>query len=90
MKPQPVIPRNYADWRHCIEVDCGIALTPEFVDLRIEALTRSGSEETRRFAALYGSEHLQRVIAWFHEARPDGQSNLREATKSIPHFCQPP
>jgi hypothetical protein len=74
MKPQPIIPSNYADWRHCIEVDCGIALTPEFVALRIEALTRDGSEEARRFAALYGSEHLQRVIGWFYLARPDQQS----------------
>jgi hypothetical protein len=74
MKPQPIIPSNYAEWRRCIEVDCGIALTPEFVALRIEALTRSESEEARRFAALYGGEHLQRVIGWFYSARPERQS----------------
>ena len=71
MRPKPIIPGSYAEWQHCIEVDCGIALTPEFVASRIEALTRAGSEEPRRFAALYGNEHLQRVIGWFTAARPD-------------------
>lgn len=71
MNPHPVIPRNFAEWRRCIEVDCGIALTPEFVAMRIEALTRNGSEEAHRFASLYGSDHLQRVIGWFHAARPN-------------------
>jgi hypothetical protein len=74
MKSNPIIPGSYADWRHCIEVDCGLALTPEFVTSRIEALTRPASEEARRFAALYGSKHLQRVIGWFHSARSDHQS----------------
>lgn len=74
MNPHPVIPQNYAEWRRCIEVDCGIALTPEFVAMRIDALTRSGSEEARRFAGLYGSDHLQRVIGWFHAARPASHS----------------
>jgi len=74
MKPQPIIPSNYIEWWRCIEVDCGIALTPKFVALRIEALTRSGSEETRRFAGLYASEHLQRVFGWFHEAHAEHQS----------------
>lgn len=71
MNPHPVIPRNFAEWRRCIEVDCGIALTPEFVAMRIEALTRNGSEEAGRFASLYGNDHLQRVIGWFHAARPN-------------------
>lgn len=74
MKPRPIIPSNYADWRRCIEVDCGIAGTPEIVALRIEALTRSESEEARRFAALDGSGYLRRVIGWFCSARPDQQS----------------
>lgn len=69
MKSTGVIPRSYNEWRHCIEVDCGIPLTPDFVSDRIEALTRSGSEEASRFARLYGNEHLQRVIGWFHAAR---------------------
>ena len=73
MKPRPIIPSNYADWRRCIEVDYGIAGTPEIVALRIEALTRSESEEARRFAALDGSGYLRRVIGWFCSARPDQQ-----------------
>jgi len=69
MKSHAVIPRNFDEWKRCIEVDCGIPLTPEFVATRIEALTRSGSEEASRFARLYGSDHLQHVIGWFETAR---------------------
>ena len=69
MNGKAVIPSNYAQWRHCIEIDCGLALTTEFVESRIDALSRSGSEEVRRFAALYGAEHLQSVLGWFMEAR---------------------
>lgn len=28
------IPRNYEQWRHCITVECGIALTPTFLSER--------------------------------------------------------
>ncbi len=62
------IPQNYAQWRRCIEVDCGIALTPAFVQARLDALTRHESDEVRRFERLYGAAHLQHVIGWFHAA----------------------
>ena len=65
-----VIPQNYAQWRHCIEVDCGIELTPTFISARLDALTRPDSDEARRFASLYGTPHLRRVLAWFHAALP--------------------
>lgn len=68
MTPSPVIPQTYAEWRHCIEVDCGIALTPEFVAARIDAFTRPGSQEASRFARLYGELHLKRVVGWYHTA----------------------
>jgi len=70
MNPNPVIPRTYAEWRRCIEVDCGLAITPEFVSARLAALKRNGSEEARRFAGLYGHDHLQRVVGWFEQANP--------------------
>ncbi len=76
MKASAVIPRTYTEWRRCIEVDCGIALTPEFVAMRIEALTRNGSEEASRFARLYGSDHLQRVIGWFQATQPAPSSTV--------------
>lgn len=65
----PAIPQTYAQWLHCITVERGISLTRGFVDERLTALHASTGEEARRFAQLYGSGHLQRVRAWFEEAR---------------------
>jgi hypothetical protein len=59
-----VIPRSYPQWRHCIEVDCGIALKPDFITARLAALTGT-ADEPQRFARLYGEAHLRNVIAWF-------------------------
>jgi hypothetical protein len=64
-----VIPANYDQWRHCIEVDCGLRLTPEFIAQRLAALDSPKSEEARRFAHLYGQRHLDNVINWFRSAR---------------------
>lgn len=64
----PVIPQTYEQWHHCITVECGIALTRAFVEERLAAL-RTGREEGRRFAQLYGGSHFQRVRAWLEEAR---------------------
>ena len=63
-----LIPSHYASWRYCIEVKCRLALTPDFLQARIAALSNSNDEETRRFARLYGDAHLDRVLAWFRQA----------------------
>ena len=63
-----VVPQTYAEWRRCIEIDCGIVLSAEFIASRIEALSRHGGAEPLRFARLYGPAHLQRVIGWFQAA----------------------
>lgn len=65
-----MIPATYAQWRHCIEVDCGIALEPQFIAARLDALARMG-DEAQRFARLYGDAHLQRVIHWFRQAQAE-------------------
>ena len=65
-----MIPRSYAQWRHCIEVDCGIALTPAYMTARVTVLT-SQADEPQRFARLYGQAHLESVIAWFRQAQSD-------------------
>lgn len=64
----PVIPQTYAQWRHCITVECGVALTPAYVAERLAVWRNPAHEETRRFAPLYGSAHLQAVIRWFEQA----------------------
>jgi len=63
-----LIPSNYASWRYCIEVKCGLALKPGFLRSRIAVLSDSSHEETRRFARLYGDAHLNRILAWFRQA----------------------
>jgi hypothetical protein len=65
----PVIPQTYAQWRHCIEVDCGIALTRPFIEERLSVWQDAGHVEARRFAQLYGDEHRLRVQQWFEQAR---------------------
>ncbi len=63
-----VIPSDYASWRYCIEVKCGLKLTSDFVGARIAILSDPDHEETQRFARLYGSGHRERVLAWFRQA----------------------
>jgi hypothetical protein len=65
----PAIPQTYAQWRECIEVDCGIALTAPFIAARLAILTQPQQEETVRFARHYGTAHLARVVAWFQTAQ---------------------
>ena len=33
------IPTNYAEWRECITVHCGIPLTPDYITERLIALS---------------------------------------------------
>jgi hypothetical protein len=62
-------PQNYAQWQHCIVVDCGIALTPAYIEERLAALQDDQDYHTRRFVELYGEQYLQYVIGWFTQAR---------------------
>lgn len=57
-----MIPQDCAQWRRCIEMDCSIPLRADFVSARLSVLRAADSDESRRFAWLYGDEHLQRVI----------------------------
>jgi len=65
------VPVNYLQWRHCIEVDCGIELTPPFIATRLQALASRQTEEAKRFARLYGDAHLRHVIGWFERAQQE-------------------
>jgi hypothetical protein len=64
-----MIPESYERWRRCITVDCGLALTPEFIDARLAELRDPSAHRTRRFVEQYGEAHRDRVIAWFERAR---------------------
>ncbi len=63
------IPRNYDEWRHCIEHWCGIELRPEFIARRLQALNDRGDDHTRRLLECYGEDHLQALIGWFERAK---------------------
>ncbi|NJN00523.1 MAG: hypothetical protein HC793_02525 [Aquincola sp.] len=64
----PVIPATYAQWRHCIEVECGIALDARYIAERLTILRQADHPETQRFATLYGQPHWRRVVGWFEQA----------------------
>lgn len=63
-----VLPGDYRQWRHCIEVLGGIELTPAYLGERLAILLDDEHPETINFAKLYGKEHLQRTVDWFCRA----------------------
>jgi len=63
-----MIPQSYEQWQHCITVQCGIALTPDYVGARLRVWQDENAEETRRFRRLYGDAHWRSVCAWFARA----------------------
>ena len=62
---------NYQEWRECIEVHCGIPLTPDFIEERLAALRKRSHPKTAEFERLYGVDHLERTIGWFERAAGD-------------------
>ncbi|MGF1476035.1 MAG: hypothetical protein ACFB6S_10780 [Geminicoccaceae bacterium] len=64
-----MIPETYERWRRCITVDCGLKLTPAFIDARLAELRDPSAHRTRRFVEYYGENHRASVIAWFERAR---------------------
>ncbi len=68
-----MVPEDYPDWRHCIEVVCGIPLTPHYMRERISALGDPHEFHTQRFIACYGDAHLLRVRAWFAQALTEAE-----------------
>lgn len=67
----PVIPQTYEQWRLCITVQCGMALTRSFAEERLAVWSNPAVDETRRFGQLYGASHLERVAGWFRRALGD-------------------
>jgi len=69
---EPITPNTYEEWRHCIIVECGLELTPDYISERISALQNNGDYYTQQFVKLYGQEHHQKVLAWFAQAQKAG------------------
>ena len=64
-----IIPNNFEEWRHCITVECGLDLTPGFVENRIASLQNTNEHYTQQFLKLYGEQHYQNVLGWFQQAQ---------------------
>lgn len=60
-----MIPKNYQTWRNCIVNECGIALTSDFIQQRLDVLRNPTHQETKRLVSLYGQQHLEKLIFWF-------------------------
>ncbi|MBA4144033.1 MAG: hypothetical protein H0X43_13925 [Nitrosospira sp.] len=62
------IPQTFREWRHCIEHECGIQLTPWFIEKRLRILGQRQHEETLRFIRHYGEAQWRRTVSWFKQA----------------------
>ncbi|MEL7128074.1 MAG: hypothetical protein AAGK23_00865 [Pseudomonadota bacterium] len=62
------MPQTYDEWEHCIVVKCGLALTPEFVSTRIQALMNKNDLHTQKFIEFWGEAHYARTLEWFRQA----------------------
>ncbi|MEM7764648.1 MAG: hypothetical protein AAF290_11240 [Pseudomonadota bacterium] len=65
------IPVNYEQWRHCISVECGLELSPAFIEQRLKVWKDEQAQETRRFRQLYGVQYLAAVVSWFERAQKE-------------------
>ena len=60
---------NYNEWQRCITIECGIPLTTEYIQARLNALRDPADLHTQRFAREWGQAHLNQVIHWFEIAQ---------------------
>lgn len=67
------IPASYHQWRECITVRCGIPLTADYIEGRLQELRDTAHPRTIEFAHKYGEAYTQQIIRWFEQA-------AREAT----------
>ena len=68
---QQLIPSNYAEWKYCITVECGIPLTINYIEQRLMELKNIQSTYTQRFIKIYGKQYLENVITWFKQAKKE-------------------
>lgn len=66
-----VTPKTYDEWKYCIEVLGKIELTPDYIGKRLSIMEDSQNAETKKFAKLYGDDHLQRTVGWFRRAQAE-------------------
>jgi len=62
---------TYEDWKHCITVSCGIPLTLDYVEKRIDELKDPNDFGTQKFKKTWGDEHREQIISWFEKAKAE-------------------
>ncbi|MEM1379952.1 MAG: hypothetical protein AAGH41_04920 [Pseudomonadota bacterium] len=62
---------TFEDWKTCITVACGIPLTKDYVDQRLQALQDPSDFGTQKFVEFWGDDHRQRVIGWLEQAKAE-------------------
>ena len=71
------IPQTYDDWRECILIRCGLALSRTYINERITELRDVNHARTSEFAKLYGKHHLETTIGWFERAGDELEAGKR-------------
>lgn len=64
-----MIPNTFAEWKYCIEKECGIALSATFIEQRIQSLTDHSDAHTIALKRLYGESHVTQLINWFQQLK---------------------
>ncbi len=64
-----MIPETFEQWKSCIEKECKIELTQEFINNRLAVYRDKLNTETLKFISLYGEKHLNNVISWFERVK---------------------
>jgi hypothetical protein len=84
-------PSNYESWRYCIEVKCGLALTPDYIKKRITILGDPHCEESQRFISFYGDPCANRYSSGFNALRQRHKNGtcliLMKSGCSGPNYC---
>ena len=62
------LPKTYDEWKYCITVKCGIALTQDYVNERLSVLSKVSDYSTAKFIEMWGPEHHQKTIEYFSQA----------------------
>jgi hypothetical protein len=63
-----MIPSTYEEWKNCLEVQCKISFTPEFLQERLRVLKDRNHHETKIFISKYGSDHYSKIINFYNKA----------------------
>ena len=65
---QSVIPETYEQWKREVQAKCGIALTRDYLERRLAALTDRSSSDATNLVAAYGDAHLRQLVDWHKRA----------------------